>query len=38
MHKRFKYLQSILNQKLFRKDIKNALEQGLDLEDWELTN
>jgi hypothetical protein len=32
-HQHYNYLQSILNQKLFTKDIKNAEQQGLGLVD-----
>ncbi len=38
MRKHYNYLQSIFNQKLFTKDLKNAMLQGLGLVDQESTN
>ncbi len=38
MHKHNNYLQSIFNQKLFAKDIKNGEQQSLSLVDQESTN
>ncbi len=38
MRKHYNYLQSILNQKVFTKDIKNAEQRGLGLVDQKSTD